>query len=163
MTTQKGLRLGEVAFGLVVLALGVFIAFETWTMPAVGATTTVGPRLFPGIVAAGLILTGLWLQFEAVTTGPVDAEGVEIDWLAFGLVAGALLIQILLLESLGWIPAGTLLFVLTARAFGSRRYATNIAIGIVLTGLTLLVFDYGLDLELPIGSVFEDLLDNLRK
>lgn len=163
MTTRKSLQLGEVAFGLVVLALGVFIAFETWTMPAVGPTTTVGPRLFPGIVAAGLILTGLWLQFEAATGGAVEAEGLEIDWWAFCLVAGALLLQILLLESLGWIPAGTLLFVLTARAFGSRRYAVNVAIGVVLTGLTLLVFDYGLDLELPIGSVFEDILDSLQK
>jgi putative tricarboxylic transport membrane protein len=163
MTTEKGLRLGEVAFGLAVLALGAFIAFETWTMPVVGVATTVGPRLFPGLVAAGLILVGLWLQLEAVTTGPVEADGIEIDWPSFSLVASGLLLQIVLLETLGWILAGTLLFVMTARAFGSRRYLTNALIGLALTTLTLVVFDLGLDLELPVGSLFEPLLDALRK
>jgi putative tricarboxylic transport membrane protein len=163
MTTEKGLRLGEVAFGLAVLTLGVFIAFETWTMPEVGAATTVGPRLFPGLVAAGLILVGLWLQLEAVTTGPVEADGIEIDWPSFSLVASGLLLQIVLLETLGWILAGTALFVMTARAFGSRRYLANALIGLALTILTLVVFDLGLDLELPVGSLFEPLLDALRK
>ena len=40
----------------------------------------------------------------------------------------------LLLESLGWIVATTLLFVAATLAFGSRRLLLDGAIGVVLTG-----------------------------
>ena len=64
----------------------------------------------------------------------------------------------LLLESLGWIVATTLLFVAATLAFRERRILISIAIGIVLTGLAFWVFNYGLGLTLPTGTVFEQLL-----
>ena len=61
----------------------------------------------------------------------------------------------LLLESLGWIIATTLLFVAATLAFRERRVLISIAIGLVLTGLTFWVFNYGLGLTLPIGTAIE--------
>ena len=53
----------------------------------------------------------------------------------------------LLLESLGWIIATTLLFVAATRPSASRRLVIDIAIGVVLTGLAFVVFNYGLGLD----------------
>ena len=44
----------------------------------------------------------------------------------------------LLLESLGWIIATTLLFVATTLAFREPRILISVAIGIVLTGVRIL-------------------------
>jgi putative tricarboxylic transport membrane protein len=64
----------------------------------------------------------------------------------------------LLLETVGWIVATTLLFLAAARAFGSRRLVVDAAIGLVLTSLAFGVFNYGLDLGLPVGTAVERLL-----
>jgi putative tricarboxylic transport membrane protein len=64
----------------------------------------------------------------------------------------------LLLESLGWIVAATLLFVAATLAFGSRRLVLDTAIGIVLAGLAFAIFNYGLGLSLPTGTAIERLL-----
>ena len=75
-----------------------------------------------------------------------------------GLVSAGLIVQLLLLETVGWIPATTLLFVAVTRAFGSRRLLTDAVIGLVLTSLAFVVFNYGLGLDLPVGTVLEDVL-----
>ncbi|QRM34239.1 tripartite tricarboxylate transporter TctB family protein [Microvirga sp. VF16] len=158
MTTERSLRRGEIVLGLGVLALGLFVAIQTWSMPETVASSAVGPKLFPGLVATGLIVVGLSLLREALAGHIAHEGGLELDWPAVALVAGALVLQILLLEAVGWIPAGTLLFMLVARAFGSRRHVLNAAFGLALTALTFAVFDYGLDLNLPTGSLFERVL-----
>jgi putative tricarboxylic transport membrane protein len=66
--------------------------------------------------------------------------------------------QLLLLETVGWVLATTLLFVAVARAFGSRRLAVDAAIGVVLASLAFAVFNYGLGLSLPTGTLVESLL-----
>ena len=68
-----------------------------------------------------------------------------------------------LVESLGWIIATTLLFVAATLAFRERRVLISIAIGLVLTGLTYGVFNYGLGLSLPIGTTIEELLPGQRR
>ena len=74
------------------------------------------------------------------------------------LVSGGLLLQMFLVESLGWIIATTLLFVAATLAFRERRVLISIAIGLALTCLTYWVFNYGLGLSLPIGTTIEELL-----
>ena len=56
------------------------------------------------------------------------------------------------------IIATTLLFVAATLAFGSRRLVLDAAIGVVLTGLAFVLFNYGLGLTLPTGTVIEQLL-----
>jgi putative tricarboxylic transport membrane protein len=159
MTTRRGLRIGETILGLVILALGLFIAMQTWLMPTMIATATVGPKLFPGLVAAGLIATSGFLLREAVTGRLAHRSGLELDWWPVALVGGGLLAQIVLLKTLGWIPASTLLFATISRAFGSHRLLVNVLIGALLSSLTFVVFDYGLGLDLPTGTLVQQLLD----
>lgn len=154
MTTGRTLRVGEALLGGGLLALGILIAVETMLTPSMGRSV-VGPALFPYLIAGGLVLVALSLLREAVA-GPIPHQGgFELDGAAVAFVAGGLVVQFLLIEVLGWIPSATLLFVTVARAFGSRRLALNALLGLVLAGGTFLVFNHGLDLNLPSGSVVE--------
>jgi putative tricarboxylic transport membrane protein len=156
MTTGRNLRVGEAALGGGVLILGIFIAFET-TRGLGPTSAVVGPALFPYLIAAGLVIVGVSLLREAFTGHIAHESGFELDWIAVALVSAGLLIQIFLLETLGWIPATALLFIAVARAFGSRRLLTDAVLGVALTAASFVVFNYGLGLNLP-GGVVADLI-----
>ena len=156
MTTGRSLRVGEAAFGGGVLTLGIFIAFET-TRGMGSTNAVVGPALFPYLIAAGLVIVGASLLREAFAGHIAHEGGFELDWIAVALVSAGLLIQIFLLETLGWIPATALLFIAVARAFGSRRLLTDAVLGVALTAASFVVFNYGLGLNLP-GGVVADLI-----
>jgi putative tricarboxylic transport membrane protein len=51
----------------------------------------------------------------------------------------------------GFVIAGTLLFVLAARGFGSRADVRNGIVGLIIAGITYAFFTYGLGLGLPAG------------
>lgn len=154
MTTARSLRIGEALLGGGLSALGALIAIETMLTPSAGRSV-VGPALFPYLISGGLVLIGLSLLREAFAGHIAHETGLELDLRAVALVAAGLAAQFLLIEFLGWIPSAALLFVAVARAFGSRRYLPNAALGLLLAGGTFAVFNYGLDLNLPIGSVGE--------
>ena len=157
MTTGRALRLGESVLGGGVLALGIFLAVET-TQLRVGPThATVGPTLFPYLVAAGLLIIGALLLYQAFFGHVAHERGIELDFAAVGLICVGLVLQILLIERLGWIIATTLLFTIVARAFGSRRLVIDLAIGLALAVLSYAVFNWGLGLSLPYGEVLESL------
>jgi putative tricarboxylic transport membrane protein len=158
MTTGWGLRIGEAVLGAVVLGLGLFIATETSLMEVAASNAAIGPRLFPFLVAAGLLIVGVAVLWQAFFGHIAHERGFELDWRAVALVAGGLLLQIFLIESLGWIIASTLMFVAATLAFRERRVLISIVIGLALTGLTYGVFNYGLGLSLPIGTTIEELL-----
>jgi putative tricarboxylic transport membrane protein len=158
MTTGWGLRIGEAVLGGVVLGLGLFVAIETSLMEVTASNAAIGPRLFPFLVAFGLLVVGAAVLWQAFFGHIAHERGFELDWLAVALVLGGLLLQMFLVESLGWIIATTLLFVAATLAFRERRVLISIAIGLALTSLTFLMFNYGLGLSLPVGTAVEDLL-----
>jgi putative tricarboxylic transport membrane protein len=159
MTTTRSLRVGEAILGGGVLALGLFIGVETARLEVASSHAAIGPTLFPFLIAGGLIIIGALVLREAFF-GHVAHErgGFELDGLAVALVSAGLIVQLFLLEMVGWIPATTILFVATTRAFGSRRLLLDALIGLVLASLAFVVFNYGLGLDLPVGTVLEDVL-----
>jgi putative tricarboxylic transport membrane protein len=158
MTTGWGLRIGEAVLGGVVLGLGLFIAIETSMMEVAASNAAIGPRLFPLLIAFGLLAVGVAVLWQAFFGHIAHERGFELDWLAVALVSGGLILQMLLVESLGWIIATTLLFLAATLAFRERRVLISIAIGLALICLTYWVFNYGLGLSLPIGTTIEELL-----
>ena len=158
MTTGRSLRVGEAVLGFGVLGLGLFIAVQTSQMQVAASQAAVGPRLFPFLVAGGLVLVAAALLREAFFGHVAHEGGFELDWLAVLLVSAGLIVQMLLPEWVGWIVAATILFVLTARAFMSRRLVADAALGLGLAALTFVVFSYGLDLSLPAGQLAEQYL-----
>ena len=158
MATTLGLRVGEAVLGGVVLGLGLFIGIETSLMEVAPSNAAIGPRLFPFLVAGGLLVVGLLVLRQALFGHIAHERGFELDWRAVAWVAGGLLVQLWLIERLGWIVATALLFLAGTLAFYDRRVVLNLAIGAALAALTFWVFNDGLGLSLPVGTVFEDLL-----
>ena len=126
MTSGWGLRIGEAVLGAVVLGLGLFIATETSLMEVAASNAAIGPRLFPFLVAAGLLAVGAAVLWQAFFGHIAHERGFELDWRAVALVAGGLLLQIFLIESLGWIIASTLMFLAATLAFRERRVVISI-------------------------------------
>ncbi len=74
-----------------------------------------------------------------------------MNWAAFAWITGGIILYGLLVERAGFLIASTLLFVLVARGFASRRWLLNAVIGLAVAAFIFAVFNYGLGLQLPAG------------
>jgi putative tricarboxylic transport membrane protein len=147
---------GHLAVATGVAAIGAAVLWGSFNLPTGGGYAQVGPGVVPRIVGSGLLFLGLLLLREALTGGfrGVDEEAerhLPMDWAAFAWVSGGILAYGLLVEHLGFIFAATILFVLVARGFHSRRYLLNTVSGLVLAVAIYAIFNYGLGLTLPPG------------
>jgi putative tricarboxylic transport membrane protein len=139
-----------------VAAFGIFLMVKTAAIPVNPGYARVGPSVFPWIISTILFLIGLVLIFEA-WTGRWDSGATEDEEIgAFSPPAFLWLIVGfgLYLATIAWAGfpiASALLFAPAARAFGSRRPALDLAIGLVLGILVYFGFNRGLGLSLPAG------------
>lgn len=149
----------EIALSLGVLALGIGVTAVTATLSSEGGYAGIGPNFMPGVVGVGIILLGLWLAFEAFTGGwrkaaPDDpaARGEHaFNGAAFGWISAGLFAHMALIGWAGFVVAGSALFACVARGFGSRRWARDLSIGIVLALGVFFFFVKLLNVNLPAG------------
>jgi len=142
----------ELVLGLAISALGVFIGVAA---QSINSPQVWGPALVPRIVAGGLVLLGALTAIAAWRTPrPADGAPPENDWPSFLYVLAAPIVFGAIASPLGFPLAGTAMFALVARGFGSRRPLLDVAIGLVLAGSAYLVFAKGLGLALPAGTLF---------
>jgi putative tricarboxylic transport membrane protein len=139
-----------------VLVVGALVLGGSFFLPAGGGYAQVGPGVVPRVVGAVLLILGAFLMAEALRGGfpGVDEEAeakLPMDWPAFAWVSGGIIAYGVLIESLGFIFASTILFVMVARGFSSRRWILNVLTGLVLASLVFAMFNYGLGLTLPAG------------
>jgi putative tricarboxylic transport membrane protein len=149
----SGSRLAEAAVGAGVALLGIAMAAATAALPVLASYAKVGPRLFPGLIAGGLCLFGLLMLRSALARPDTAEKGASfaIDPGPLAWVAAGLALQVPLLPWIGFIPSVTILFVLTARGFDSRRPWPDVAVGLVLAVAVRIGFGLGLGLRLPDG------------
>jgi putative tricarboxylic transport membrane protein len=150
----RPLHMGELLISLGLLALGIFVVWETQSIAETQGYAQIGPRLFPYIVGIGMTLCGAVLGWQALTGGwrnvPLDQPGHDApDWMAFGIISAGIVLHMIVIGWAGFIIAGILLFTLIARGFGSRRPVRDVLIALVLTIVVYFVFTYGLGLKLP--------------
>jgi putative tricarboxylic transport membrane protein len=143
----------EIALSAGVIALGVGVAAVTATLPSEGGYAGIGPNFIPAVVAAGIILLGVWLGIEAFTGGwrkRVDEEQRfqpgPFLWVSAGLFA-----HMALIGWAGFVIAGTVLFACVARGFGSRRLIRDLCIAVALSVGIYLFFVKLLNVSLPAG------------
>jgi putative tricarboxylic transport membrane protein len=148
---MRGLRLGEASLAGFVLLLGLFVAVETATLRAGPGYAAIGPKLFPWLVAAGLLLVGVALLYEAHGGAVAQPVGFELDLPPALAVTIGLVLQMVLMKPAGFVIATAVMFVAVTYAFGSRRFALNAAVGLVLCLATYVAFTRGLGLVLPAG------------
>jgi putative tricarboxylic transport membrane protein len=135
--------------GLVLLAIAAVVLWDA-SAQTVSATYGIGPTAMPYVVASALATLGFGHLVVAFKNGlpvPEHADGVAIAWIALGLVALLLCIAF----GGGFILATTILFAVTARAFGRRALLTDAAIGFALGVSIHLMFTKLLTLSLPAG------------
>jgi putative tricarboxylic transport membrane protein len=143
---------GEVVIGLALVILGAWLALEAASIQVTPVYSKVGPRLFPGVVAAALILVGLSLAFVTWRRDQGDGQPPALtEWQPLAFIAAGVVADIILLERAGFAIASTVLFLAVAWGFGSRRPVRDGAIAILLSVIVFEGFTRGLGLNLPAG------------
>ena len=153
---SAGRHVGQILVAAGVLAFGVALLYGTTLLPAATGYAKVGPRLMPTIVSGGLILLGLVLLKEALFGGfrgvdETEAAATPTDWRAIAWISAAIIANGVLMVPVGFVLAGTVLFVLAARGFGNKDWVKNAIIGLIIAVVTYAFFNYGLGLGLPRG------------
>ncbi|MFI6914539.1 tripartite tricarboxylate transporter TctB family protein [Streptosporangium sp. NPDC050284] len=151
-------RRPELGPAVLVLALGVFVIVGTADVTAAGSVLGLGPRFFPALVGGAMLLIGLFYVVDVLRGGhgdPEDAEDADsaarADWRTVALVSVIFLAFTGLLDLLGWIIAGALLFFGLSVTLGATRRLRAGAVAILVSFLTYLLFVKGLSVTLPAG------------
>lgn len=147
---------GQAALAAGVTLLGALILWGSFHLPTGGGYAQVGPGVVPRAVGVAIVVIGAFLLREVFTGGfrGVDEEAelrLPVDWVAFAWVSGGIIGYGALIEHLGFIFSSTILFVMVARGFNSRRWIVNVVTGVVLAVAVFSIFNYGLGLTLPAG------------
>lgn len=152
MTTSH-VRIGELLLALGVLTLAGLLGWQTTEIQVSPAYSRIGPRIFPTAVCLALAGVGLLLAIEALGKARPAAEHAPVptDYPAIGYLVAGLVAQTLLLRPIGFILSSTILFILAATGFGSRRFLRNAAVGLILATLVFVGFTRGLAIDLPAG------------
>ena len=138
------------SIGLGLIAIAAIIATDAFNMRVPPIHAKVGPRVFPYLVSCGLAAAGAVLAWQAWSR-KFAVEEHQTDWGAVAIIAAGLVIHMNVLKPLGFVPAAVILFMCVAFAFGSRRYARDGLVAIVLSFAIYYGFTKLLGLQLPGG------------
>lgn len=155
-TERSPIRPGELLISLALFALGSLVVYETQSIAETQDDSHVGPRLFPYIIGVGFTLCGAVLGWHALSGGwrnvPLDQEEHDApDWVAFFVISAGVILHMMLIGWAGFIVASTLLFVVVARGFGSRKPWRDLGIAVALSTVAFFLFTRMLGLSLPAG------------
>ncbi|MEI2277105.1 tripartite tricarboxylate transporter TctB family protein [Paenarthrobacter ilicis] len=157
VTGLKGRAELGVALLLGVVGVLVFLDANGLVTPY-SKSDPVGPKTVPFIVAGILLVCAVMLAINVLRGGKGEAEEGEdvdlthpADWKTILPLAGAFLLNILLIDWAGWVISGTILFWGSVLALGSRRYVRDGIISVALSLLTFYGFYLGLGIALPAG------------
>lgn len=151
---------GRAELGLagLLLALGAFLVVDAQRIEVPVNANAVGPRFFPTAVGLLLLFVALWLAVDVLRGGAGEMEAAEdvdvsrsSDWRTLALLSAVFLGHALVLERLGFPVAAALLFFGVAASLGSRRWARDAALAVVLAVAVFVVFARGLGVGLPAG------------
>ncbi|MEV0776365.1 tripartite tricarboxylate transporter TctB family protein [Streptomyces sp. NPDC050433] len=139
--------------------LGVLVLIDaTGIANSTSSTDPVGPRTVPVLLGVLLLVIALAYSIDVARGGRAEPEAGEdidltnqIDWRTVLLLIGAFVVNAVLIEPLGWVISGALLFWGTAFALGNRHYLRNLAIAMALSLITFYAFAIGLGVNLPAG------------
>lgn len=146
-------------YGLAVLlaALGVYTIIDATTLK-VGFADPVGPRLFPYLIGAVMVVLSVLLALstargergEQETGEDIDPDA-RPDLVTVLKLVGILVLNIATVDVLGWAITGAVVFAGCAWALGSRTLLKDVVIGAVLSVGSWYFFYSGLDIPLSPG------------
>jgi putative tricarboxylic transport membrane protein len=161
MTTVASRLSGRSELGLAALlgAVGALVLWDAATLDAPQTTADVlGPEAMPFVIGALLLVCAGWLAVDVLRGGHGEEEGGEdidlshpIEWRVVLPLVGVFLGNVLLVDLLGWVIAGALLFWGSAWTLGSRHPVRDAVISLLLSLGTFYGFYVGLGIYLPAG------------
>ncbi|MEU0338523.1 tripartite tricarboxylate transporter TctB family protein [Streptomyces bobili] len=126
--------------------------------PITSSTDPVGPRAVPVLLGALLLVVAVLYAVDVARGGHGEPEAGEdvdlsqaIDWRTVLLLICAFVANAALIERLGWVISGALLFWGTAFALGNRHHVRNLLIAAALSLTSFYAFAIGLGVNLPAG------------
>ena len=155
MTTAgaRGVAWQDTGVGLAVLGLAALVAWQTTIIPENAIYARIGPKLFPWLTAGLLALMGGLLTIAGLRGGWEHEAGEATDWSSLAWLAAGLVLNVALISNAGFIIAASLLFVCTARAFGSTQPLRDLAIALVLAIAAYVGFDRVLGYKIGSGLI----------
>ncbi len=149
----------EYGVALFLAALGLLVVVQALLLPESRIVRgPVGPAVIPLVVGGLLVVVGIVLAVDVKRGGrgePEGGEDVELtgssDWKTIAMLAAAFIANALLIENLGWVFSGAILFWGSAFALGSRHYIRDVIIAFVLSIGSWYLFALGLGIVLPPG------------
>lgn len=160
--TEPARRPDRAQYGVVAfLALvGGFVIFDATTRigSAINMADPIGPKPVPILLGVLLLVIAVIYAVDVARGGAGEPEAGEdvdlslpIDWRTVLLLVGAFLVNAVLIDRLGWVISGTVLFWGSAYALGNRHYVRNLLIAVALSLITFYTFAIGLGVDLPAG------------
>ncbi|MEW2144085.1 tripartite tricarboxylate transporter TctB family protein [Micromonospora vinacea] len=141
-----------------VLVGGLVIVDGLRTGHAISTADPIGPKPLPILLGVLLLIVAAVYAVDVARGGSGEPEAGEdvdlttpIDWRTVLLLIGAFLVNAVLIDPLGWVISGTLLFWGSAFALGNRHHVRNLLIAIALSLITFYTFAIGLGVSLPAG------------
>lgn len=148
---------GVCAFLALVGAL-VIVDATTRIGSAINSADPIGPKAVPILLGVLLLTVAAVYAVDVFRGGAGEPEAGEdvdlstpIDWRTVLLLIGAFLVNAVLIDRLGWVISGTILYWGSAYALGNRHYIRNLLISIALSLITFYAFAIGLGVDLPAG------------
>ncbi|MFZ6050308.1 tripartite tricarboxylate transporter TctB family protein [Pseudomonas sp. CR3202] len=135
-------------FAAVWLLVCALLAVVAWGFQAPFSYDPVGPRAYPLLLLLLMATAALWLLYK-----PGDAEDLPISWSLARRVAvcvGALFAYALLFEPLGFVLSTALAGFGLGLVFKGRPLPSLVS-GVLMAVLLYGLFDYLLDVPLPLG------------
>jgi putative tricarboxylic transport membrane protein len=144
---------------LFLAALGLLVIVQALLIPESRIVRgPVGPAAVPLVVGGLLVVVGAALAVDVRRGGrgePEGGEDIELtggsDWRTVLMLAAAFIANALLIEPLGWVFSGAILFWGSAFALGSRHYVRDAVIAFTLSIGSFYLFALGLGIVLPPG------------
>ena len=151
--------LSELLVPVLLLAVGIAVLVDASGLEAgLGRSTAIGPKVIPYAIGGAMVVLAVWLAVDVLRGGRGEQEGGEdvdlsagSDWRTLGLLFGAFVANIVLIERAGWPVSGAVLFFGSAYALGSRRIVRDVVLGLALSIGSWYLFVLGLGIELPVG------------
>lgn len=167
-TVRPKVDLGALIIPAVVAAVGVFLVAGILGMRVAGDGGLFGPKAFPWIVAVLCFVVATLMTVEVlrphpvtVTADPGDEADAILDlappepeasnWRSLLIVAAGVLLFIALLQPLGWLIAGSLLFAVVGFGLGARSPLGLVLGGVGMTSAIQIVFSGFLGIHVPAG------------
>ena len=118
----------------------------------------IGPKPVPIVLGVLLLVVAVLYAVDVARGGTGEAEEGEdvdvtssVDWRTVLTLIAAFVVNLALIEPLGWVISGTVLFWGSAFALGSRHHIRNLFIAAALSLTTFYAFAIGLGVNLPAG------------